>query len=52
VEVSDTLEDDWNSVTIPVGVPIGNGDGTETLTIRDGTPQTQRKFVRLRLERK
>lgn len=36
VEISADLEN-WTSIAIQLGPALGNGDGTETVTIRDGT---------------
>jgi hypothetical protein len=52
VEVSPALDGAWTAVNTPVGLPVNNGDGTETLTVRDPQPQTTRQFIHLRLERK
>ncbi|MEJ6581410.1 MAG: lamin tail domain-containing protein [Akkermansiaceae bacterium] len=48
VEVSDDLVG-WDPVTTVVGTPVVNGDGTETVTIRDVLKiiDRQQRFVRL-----
>ena len=48
VQVSDDLEN-WSTISQTVGSPVDNGDGTETVVIRDSLahPAGQKRFVRL-----
>ena len=45
----------WNGVPVQVGVPVNNGDGTQTVTFRDSVPTTQpgvtQRFMRLQVTR-
>lgn len=50
VQVDDEFQS-WSSTAIEVGVPVDNGDGTETVTIRDTVSFTasQKRFIRLKV---
>ena len=50
VEVSNDLEY-WTPASLQFGSPVDNGDGTETMTIRDSlaVPTTSGRFIRLRV---
>jgi hypothetical protein len=47
-EATDDLST-WTEMTIPTGPATDNGDGTETITVRDTTPASPRRLVRLRV---
>jgi hypothetical protein len=52
VEYDGDLADPWSTGSVlPVGSPVENGDGTETVTVRLTTPVTVavRQFMRLRV---
>jgi len=51
-EVSPDLND-WTEVTTEVGAPMDNGDGTETVIMRDplSTKDAPQRFMRLKVER-
>jgi hypothetical protein len=52
VEYDGDLADPWSTGSVvPVGSPVDNGDGTETVTVRLSTPVTvaERQFMRLRV---
>lgn len=51
VQVSSDLQN-WTEVTTVVGIPIDNGDGTETVTIRDTQTlgSSTSRFMRLEVE--
>ncbi len=53
VQNSDTLFGSWPTTTLPVGTPIANGDGTETVTMRDDTLMSaaEIRFIRLNVKR-
>ena len=48
VQVSDDLKN-WNPISQVVGTPVDNGDGTETVIIRDASvhPAGNQRFIRL-----
>ncbi len=48
VQVSNNLLD-WEVVTSRVGAPVSNGDGTDSITVRDDQPIAtgERRFIRL-----
>jgi hypothetical protein len=50
-QVSSDLET-WIDLYIPVGYPVDNGDGTETVTYRDETPisENSRRFFQLKVQ--
>lgn len=50
VEISDSLED-WTEVANTVGSPQDNGDGTDSITVRDDTPMvsSSRRFIRVKI---
>ncbi len=50
VEVDDTLQS-WTETTTAVGIPVDNGDGTETITIRDVVSFVNgpKRFIRLQV---
>ena len=41
----------WLAEPVPLGMPVGNGDGTEGVTYRDIVPVAEacRRFMRLRV---
>ncbi len=44
----------WTPGGVPLGAPVNNGDGTESVTVRDETPLTSsapRRYARLRVSR-
>jgi hypothetical protein len=43
----------WTTINTPVGAPVNNGDGTETVTIRDTTPWSaaSHRFIHLKVTR-
>ncbi len=49
----DLVGGSWNPLTLDVGYPIDNGDGTETLTASDTetTSTARQRFIRLRVSR-
>ena len=51
VEVSANLQD-WEVGDVEVGAPVDNGDGTETVTVRDGAPLVdgEQRYLRLVVE--
>jgi hypothetical protein len=48
VEVGDDLSL-WQDTTVPVGLPVDNGDGTEIIIMRDTRvfPSSRKRFIRL-----
>ena len=39
----------WSEVSLPMGVPVDHGDGTETLVFEDVGPATAKRFGRMRV---
>jgi hypothetical protein len=50
----DLLPESWTPGGVIFGQPVSNGDGTQTITIRDEipiSPSTMGRFIRLRVNR-
>lgn len=51
VQTADSLTGPWSSNAVPVGLPVANGDGTETVTYRDPLSGQTRRFMRVSVTR-
>lgn len=51
VQTADSLAGPWTSNAVQVGLPVANGDGTETVTYRDPLSGQTRRFMRVSVTR-